>query len=773
MIGRPVRRLEDDRLITGQGRYVDDIVRTGMLHAAFVRSPMAHAEVGDVDVSAARDMAGVHAVWTAADLGVEAPMPNLFPAPFLAESKQGSPLAHSSVHYAGEPVAMVVADTRRQAVDAAGMVFADFETRTAVVNHQTALDPEAPLAHSSTTSNLMTTLRASYGDVDGAFEGAAHVIPVTIHQHRGACAAIETRGVLADFDATLGQLLVWSSTQSPFLLRRSLCGYFDLALDTVRVIAPDVGGGFGPKAALYCEEYAVAAAAQMLGRPVKWVEGRREHFVSVCQQRDQTSHLEVAVESDGRVRGLRGRTIHDNGAYVPYGVVLPVTGLMLSPGPYVIDALDISIDVVYTNKTPTNPIRGAGRPYAIFAIERVIDAIARELGLDRAEVRRRNFVPPDAFPYEVPIRARDGSLVTYDSGDYGQALDSALAAAEGFEQRRTESRAAGKLRGLGIASYVEDTGLGPFEGARVEVLPSGEVVVETGAASQGQGHATVFAQLVSEQLGVALDQVRVLSADTGRYGYGVSTAASRTAVTAGSSVHLAAAEVASMAKRLAAERLEAAEEDMVLENGMVFVVGQPDAAVALSDLATAMQGVPAVPLPGGSTIPGLAADRAFQMPRPSFAYGTHVVEVEVDPATGHVTVVNYIVAHDCGVMLNPMIVEGQIDGGVAHGLGNALSERVVFSEDGQPLATTFMDYRIMSAGEMPPLTKIHTEIPSPFNPLGVKGAGEGGTIPAAAAVVSAVEDALSEYGIVVDRHPLQPETVYSMIRRATKEHNNG
>lgn len=764
MTGRPLRRVEDRRLVTGAGRYVDDLTREGTAHAVFVRSTEAHARLRSIDTAEAARAPFVLGVFTAADLGFDQPMPNLFPAPVIINSFQAFPLARDEVCYVGEPVAVVVAEDRRAAVDAAELVVVDYEILDAIVHHDAALDPQSPLAHADADSNLVAQLKAAYGDVDGAFSGADRVVRVTVRQHRGACASMEPRGVMAHHDDTVGQLIVWSSTQSPYPLRRHLSDYLAVPLQEVRVIAPDVGGGFGPKASLYAEEYVVAALARRTGRPVKWVESRREHFTTTLQQRDQTCELEAAVDADGTLRGVRARIVHDNGAYVPYGVVLPATGLQLLPGPYVIPALDVKLDVVYTNLTPTSPIRGAGRPYAVFAMERLIDGVARELGIDRAEVRRRNFIPADQFPYELPMLARDGSHVTYDSGDYHTALEKALEAADagGFEERRRRAAGSGKLLGLGIASYVEDTGLGPFEGARVEVLPSGEVVVATGAASQGQGHATVFAQLCAQELGVDPVQVTVRAADSDYYGYGISTVASRTAVMAGSSVHLAAAKVAALAKKLAAGHLEAAEADLVLEDGMVKVAGQPGAEVSLGELARLVQGTAAVALPPGIT-PGLAADEAFQLVRPAYAFGTHVAEVEVDSETGLVTVLRYTVAHDCGTVLNPMIVDGQIDGGVAHGLGNALMERVSFSDEGQPLVTTFMDYRVLTAAEMPPLVKVHTETPSPLNPLGVKGAGEGGTLPAAAAVASAVEDALAGRGVVVDRHPLTPETVRRLI----------
>lgn len=766
MIGDSMKRLEDPRLIRGQGSYVDDISPPGTRHVVFVRSPEAHARIIGLEVGEALAMPGVVGIYRASDLGLTAPMPNIFPAPLIRDSRQGYALAIDEVAYVGEAVLAVVAETRPQAVDAAGLVFVDYEPLPAVVDYLTATEPGTPMAHSGLDSNLVATMYAKYGDTAAAFAAADLVLSVDSHQHRGACASMEPRGVVATVDDRFGQLIVWSSTQSPFPLRQHLADVLGLRTDELRVIAPDVGGGFGPKAGIYAEEYVVSALALKLGVPVKWIETRREHFVATLQQRDQSQKYEVAIDSDGRMLGLRGQIIHDNGAYVPYGLVLPSTGLQLTPGPYVVPTMDVELQVVYTNKTPTSPIRGAGRPYATFAIERVLDAIAREIGIDRAEARRRNYIPADAFPYAREIKSRDGNPVTVDSGDYELALNHALAAAVGFSARQAESEAKGKLRGIGLASYTEDTGLGPFEGARVEVLPTGDVVVYTGAASQGQGHATVFAQIVAAELAVDPMQVRVHGADTAYYGYGISTVASRTAVTAGSSVHLASAAVADLARLLAAEHLEAAEADLVFEGGHVKVVGQPGASVSLAQLATSMQGKGATALPGNQQLPGLAADRAFQMHRPGFAFGTHLAEVEIDPDTGFVEVVRYVVAHDCGVLLNPMIVDGQIDGGVAHGLGNALSERLAFTEDGQPVSTTFMDYRIMSAVDTPSITKIHSVTPSPFNPIGVKGAGEGGTIPAAATIVSAVENALAPFGAVLDRYPITPEMVLGYMAQS-------
>ena len=761
MIGQPLRRVEDPRLVTGQGRYVDDIVPPGVLHAVFVRSVEAHATIGPITL----DETGIGELYTAADLGLERPMPNQYPSPLITQSIQSPPLAVDEVCYVGQPVAVVVGETAAGAVDCADLVQVDYQTLPVVIDHRRALEPEAAPAHLGSDTNLVGTLSAAFGDVEGAFTSAGHRVTVEVDQHRGALASMEGRAVLANWDDAERRLTLWSSSQAPHAIRAQLAAYLGLSPDELRVIAPDVGGGFGPKAAIYAEEYVVAALALKLRRPVKWTERRREHFVATNQQRGQSGTIEAAVDSDGLILGIRVRLVHDCGAYVPYGIVVPMTTLRLLSGPYAIPALDAAIDVVFTNATPTGAIRGAGRPNATFAIERVVDAIARELGLERDEVRRRNFVRPDQLPYVVDIMASDGRKVTYDSGDYLAALDRALEVADvdGFEQRKSRSADAGRLRGFGIASYVEDTGLGPYEGVRVEVLTNGEVLIETGASSQGQGHATVLAQICAAHLGVSPDRVRVRAGDTAAYGHGIATVASRSGQTTASAVHVAAGNLAETAKRLAADRLEASSQDIVLDDGVAMVVGQPGTEIPLGDLAAGLQPKLGATLPEGQQRPGLSVERVVPFDGLAYTFGTHVAEVEVDPETGHVVVANYVVVHDCGTLLNPMIVDGQIDGGVAHGLGNALSEEVRFSDDGQPLTTSFMDYRIITAADMPPLTKIHTETPSPTNPLGAKGAGEGGTIPTAAAVASAVEHALGGMGITVDHYPISSEWVRRAI----------
>ena len=739
--------------MTGRGSFVEDLAPDGVVHVAFVRSPLAHGLVGAVDMEAAGRMPGVLGVFTAADLGLERAMPNMHPSPLILDGRQASPLVTEEACHVGEAVAVVVADDRYRAADAAAEIWVEMEALPATVDYRTALEPGAAPVHRGSDSNRVATLRAQYGDVDAAFADAAHVIDVNLTQHRGAAAFMETRGALALVDGP--GVTMWTSTQSPHKVRDLVAGY--LGLEDMRVITPDVGGGFGPKAVAYAEEYVVAALARHLGRPVRWIESRREDFLATNQQRDQAYALLVACDADGHVLGLRGRVIHDNGAYVHYGLLLAATGLNLIPGPYVIGAMDVTIDVVYTNLVPTSPIRGAGRPNAVFAMERCIDAVARRLSLDRAEVRRRNFVAP-GVPHELPLLARTGEPIRYDGGDYPALLGAALRLADrdGFEGRRDAALHRGRRRGLGIASYVEDTGLGPSEGARVEVDGEGRVTVRVGVASQGQGHATVFAQLAAAHLGVAPEDIAVVSGDTAGHPSGLATVASRTAATAAPAVDQASDEAAEEVRRFAADLLEAAPADLVLVDGRVEVAGQPGSAVSLAAVA-AHASQAGADLAGEATAPfGMAA----------YACGTHVAEVEVDIETGAVEVSAYSVSHDCGTVLNPMLVAGQTDGGVAHGIGNALTERVAYTADGQPLVTSFLDYRIPSALQVPSVAKVHTETPSVTNRLGAKGAGEGGTIPAPAAIISAVEDALSEWGVVVDRYPLDPESVLAMIRSA-------
>lgn len=756
--GAAVRRVEDPKLITGRGQYLDDLAVPGALHAAFVRSPHAHASLRGIDTSVARTLPGVVRVLTNADLGslAAAPLPEMVPAPTAKQVVTQHPLAKDAVRYVGEAVVLVLAESRAVAEDAAAMVTIDYDPLPAMTDWRRALDPGAPVAHEGAPDNLVARMRGRFGDADAVFAGAPHVFSETFFLHRGGCHAMECRGVIARADPMGGRLEVWTSTQSPYMVRRHLARYFGRDESTIRVVAPDVGGGFGPKAVVYPEEYAIPLAAMAVGRPVKWVEDRREHFVATTQQRDQAWDLEVAADADGRLLAVRGRCVHDNGAYVPYGLVLPATGLSAFPGPYALQALDISIDVVFTNLVPNTPVRGAGRPNTCFVLERLADRVARELSLDRAEVRRRSFVRKDQFPYQTGMRARDGTPTFYDSGDYHACLDMALERIGGdFRNRQAAARANGRYIGLGIASYIEDTGLAPYEGATVRVQPNGKVLLQTGAAGQGQGHKTVFAQICADALGITPEDVTVETADTAVFPLGIGTIASRIAVTGGSSVHMAAAEVRGKTIKVAAEMLEAAEQDLVLEDGLVKVAGT-DRTVSLGDVALRLNGTFGMPMPRGIE-PGLSATAFYEARQTTHANGTNACEVEIDVETGQVRILRYVVAHDCGRLINPMLVDGQIRGGVVHGIGNALYERMIYDEAGQPLTTNYGEYLLPLATEMPRIEILHMESPSPLNPIGVKGAGEGGTIPAAACVISAIEDALAPFGVRLNRHPVSPQ----------------
>ncbi|MEA2840438.1 MAG: aerobic carbon-monoxide dehydrogenase large subunit [Methylobacteriaceae bacterium] len=760
--GAAVPRLEDPRLLAGRGRYVDDIALPGMLHAAFVRAQVAHGRIRGIDAAEARTMPGIAAIYTMTDFAAiaQGPMPPMAPHPLIKTPITYHPLAVDEVCHVGEPIAVVLAGTRQQAEDAANAVSFDIEHLPAVANPIAALAKDAPPVHSGRAGNLIGTIRGGFGDSDAVFARADQILSETFSIHRGGCHSMECRGVIAAPDALSDDLTVYTSSQSPYMVRRHLAQYLKRDESSLRVIAPDVGGGFGPKANVYPEEFAIALAALALGRPVKWIEDRSEHFVATTQQRDQVWMVDVAFTHQGRMQAVRGRCIHDNGAYAPYGLILPATALASFPGPYALDALDISIDVVLTNLVPTTPVRGAARPCTAFVLERLADRIARYLKMPREEVRRRSFVTADRMPYTTGMKARDGSPISYDSGDYEKALDLALEKIDalGFPARRKQAAARGKLLGLGIASCVEDTGLAPFEGATVRVTPAGKVTIATGAASQGQGHRTVLAQIAADALGVDIADISVESADTGKFPLGISTIASRIAVTAGSSVELAAQKVRNKALKAASFMLEAAENDLEIEAGIVRVIGVPGMQVSLGEIARALSGSAGLLLPGHLE-PDLAATAYFESNALTFAYGSNACEVEIDPATGDIRVTRYVVVHDCGRLINPLVVEGQIRGGVVHGIGNALYERMVYDETGQPLSTNYGEYLLPLASEMPDIEIHHIETPSPRNPIGVKGAGEGGTIPAAACVISAIEDALGQGAPFIAEHPVSPERI--------------
>jgi aerobic carbon-monoxide dehydrogenase large subunit len=768
--GARVKRLEDPALLTGAGRFVDNVKLPDALFACFVRSPHAHARIRSIDVAPALALAGVRAVLTVDDL--PEPMrseriPNLMTNPAIKVMRTQHALARGEVCHVGEAVAVVIADSRHIAEDATALVEVDYDVLPAVADCRDAIKPGAPRAHSDIEDNIAAEVRMEYGDVDAAFATAPHVYEETLWLHRGGGMAMETRAVAARYDAASDLLTVWSSTQTPHLGRRIIADLTGRHPEQVRMIAPDVGGGFGPKAPFYAEEAVIPAAALKLGRPVKWFEDRREHFLSATQERDQHFQVAIAVDRDGKILGVRGTLLHDTGAFMPWGIIMPYIAAVTIPGPYVVPAYRLACTVAITNKVATTPVRGAGRPQAVFAMERLMDRVARELDLDRAEVRRRNFIQPEQMPYAVGLIFRDGMPLVYHGGDYprGQAAAIERAAYDGFRQRQAKARAQGRYLGIGIANYVEGTGLGPFEGVTVRVLPNGKVAVATGATNQGQGQRTALSQIVADKIGCRIADIVMTMGDTAAISQGIGAFASRQAVNAGSSALMAGEAVRSKIVALAAFTLGVAEDEIELADGEAIARGGNQPRLSFGELARLAQGMPGVSFAAGQT-PGLEHTAYFTAPQASYCNGTHIVEVEVDVETGGVTLVNYTVAHDSGTIINPLIVEGQVQGGVAHGIGNALFEWMKYDENAQPLTTTFADYLLPVATDVPTCVIAHIETPNPLNPLGVKGAGEGGTIPAPAAIVGAIEDALAPFGVHFAEAPLTPERIVAALRAA-------
>ena len=768
-IGKPLRRREDAPLIRGLGRFIDDLVISGTLEAAFVRSPHPHAAIRAIDARAARQAPGVHAVFTLSDLMpllAQARLPLQFRAAKLPPDITPFVLARDEVVFVGEAVAIVIADTRYLAEDAAALVAVDYETLPAVSDCRDALVPGAPLAHRGRKSNVMVEFRQSYGDVAAAFARAPHRVSVNLKQHRGGAHSIEGRGVLAAYDPNDDRLTVWSSTQLAHEVRAFLMTLLRLDENQLRVVAPDVGGGFGAKFVMYPEEVSVAAACLKLRVPIKWVEDRREHFLAAVQERDQYWDVEAACDGDGRLLGVRGRMIHDEGAYTPQGINLPYNASTALPGPYVLPAYDLAVQVVETNKVATMPVRGAGYPEGAFAMERLLDRIAQEVGLDRAEVRRRNLVAPDRMPYVTPIKTRSGSPITLDSGDYPATLARALATIDyaGFAARQGAARQHGRRLGIGIGVGVKGTGRGPFESGIVRIGRSGRISVYTGAMPMGQGIKTALGQICAEQFGVPPDDVAVIAGDTAVIPHGQGGFASRQTVTAGSAVHLAAVAVREKALKVAAHLLEASPADLDVRDGRIEIAGAPGSGFSLREIAEAVSGVPGYAMPGGFE-PGLESLQNFMPSALTYGGGCHVVEVDVDVETGGVRILRYVVVNDSGRAINPMIVEGQVVGGAVHGIGNALFEWMGYDAGAQPITTTLADYLLAGATEVPNIEVTLAEYPSPLNPLGVKGVGEAGCVPAAAAIISAVEHALAEFGVRIEEYPVSPARLVAMMAR--------
>lgn len=763
--GASVKRKEDRALVTGRGRFVDDIRIQGTLYGAVLRSPHAHARIRRIDTSQALAAPGVHLVLTAEDLGqYNKPLPLLVPNPKLKPITQ-RPLAQGVVRYVGEPVGFVVAESRYGAEDALDLIVVEYEALPAVVDLREAVTAPSAHIHETSPDNVAAHVVQTVGQPEAAFQAAEFIIKERLRVHRGSGQPMETRGVLADYDQATDKFTVWSSTQTPHNVRRIIAEQFDILESGVRVITPDVGGGFGPKAIFYPEEFLVPYASRLINQPVKWIEDRREHLMATMQERDQLHEVEVAFTKDGKILALRDFFLHDTGAYVPWGIIVPYITSTTIMGPYKIPNYRSEFKSVFTNKVPVTPHRGAGRPQAVFIMERIIDRIAQKLGLDKAEVRYRNFIQPDEFPYAVGLIYRDGSPLTYDSGNYPLCLQKALSCidCDSFRQEQIASRQQGRFLGLGIGCYVEGTGLGPFEGATIRVHANGQIMVYTGAASGGQGHHTVLAQIVADQLGVDSNQIQMVTGDTDGIEHGIGTFGSRVAAVAGSAMHIAAKKLREKILQAAATMLEVSPEDMELEGGRVFAKGAPFQGKDLGELAYAASGQPGSTLPAGVDA-GLEVTEYFQPSQATYSNGAHAAVVEVDPETGDVKILRYVVVHDCGRVINPMVVDGQAHGGVACGIGGSLYEEIIYDEQGQLLTGTYMDYLLPTALEVPLVELEHVVTPSPINPLGVKGTGEGGTIPALAALADAIEDALAPFAVKVTEIPLSPCKIREMVR---------
>jgi len=766
--GERIRRNEDPQLLTGNALFVDDVHLPNMAHAAFVRSVYAHAKIKSIDVSAALQREGVLAVFTAADMGdYWQPCPLVVSPPPIKDLKFNErtqlPLAKDKVRHVGEAIAVIIAESRYIAEDALADVIVDYEPLPVVLDLEKALKPDAPLLFEELKDNVAAHVIQQKGDYAAAKAKAAVVVKKKFFYDRGVAAAMENRGIVAHWDRRTQQMTVWDTTQAPIPIRNGLAARLGLSVHQVRVVAPFLGGGFGPKVMmLYPEEVVLPWAAIKVNRPVKWIEDRQENFFATSHERFQTHNAEIALASDGRILGVRDVFLHDSGAYDPYGLTVPINSQCTLLGPYLVPNYYSEFTAVFTNRTIVTPYRGAGRQHGVFVMERLLDLGARELGIDRAEIRKRNFIPPDQFPHNHEIIYQDFAPLTYDSGNYAPALEKAkkMIGYDAFPAEQKRARAEGKQLGLGIVSYVEGTGIGPYEGARVTVGTNGKVSLVTGVGTQGQGHFTSFAQIVADQIGVDVRNISVVTGDTAEFHWGAGTFASRGAVVAGNACHAAALMVRTKILKLAGEVLEAPERDLEIANGKVTVKGQPESSISLGDLASKANPMRGAVKPGIE--PGLEATAYFGPASGTTASGVHAMIVEVDPETMLIKIKKYVVVHDCGKMINPMIVEGQVHGGVAQGIGNAFYEQLFYDDNGQLLNASFMDYLLPTANDVPHIDVGHEETPSPLNPMGIKGVGEAGAIPVGPLFAQAIEDAL-ENKVEILEIPLSPNRLFELV----------
>ena len=761
LVGASVKRKEDARLVIGRGRYLDDLRQPDLLYLAIVRSPHAHAAITRIDLRAARAIDGVIAVLTRAELPeLRGSVPPLVPEP-KRRPYQHPVLAAERVRHAGEAIAVVVATDGYRAVDGAAAVVVEYTPLPAATRAATAVS--GPTVQPGWPDNLFCTSVSTVGDVTRGFTEAAFVERVQLAYPRVSGTPIEPRGVIARPE-TGDALTVWTSTQVPFAVRTAVAGVLGIPEEHVRVIVPEVGGGFGTKGHVYPEDVLIPAVARYLHRTVKWVETRTEHLLTAAADRDQEHDARIGIAKDGTITALETRFTRDHGAYPTLGEAITLNTINHLPGPYRVPNYRATADNIVTHKTFLAAYRGAGRPEAAFVLDRLLDRVARAGGLDPVALRRRNLIRASEMPYASGLSYRDGVPISYDPADYVAAFDTMIERLDYAKWRTEQAARRGSTRpiGIGVSAYVEGTGLGPFEGADVRVDPAtGKVFVYLGVCQQGQGHETVFAQIAAEHFGVSPDDVVVAGGDTSVVGYGMGTIASRVAAVAGPAVAQAAGEVAEKTRRVAAEMFECAAEDVVLRDGHAEVRGAPDRTLPLARLAKAALRSRVSSMAGGS--PGLSACAFFYPGSVTWAFGGQAVVVEVDVETGAVALLTCVAVHDCGRPINPMIVEGQLNGGIAQGIGSALREELIYDDAGQLLTATFMDYCPPRADEIPPLDVVSLDYPSTVNPLGIKGVGESGIIAGAAAIGNAVEDALVDRGAVVTRVPLTPARVFELM----------
>jgi len=766
-IGLSVKRREDRRLLTGRGHYVDDVRLPHLCHAAIVRSPHAHARIVGVDARRATALPGVLAVLTIADLPeCAAAVPSLVTSTRFRPYVQPA-IAGPKVRHAGEAVAVVVADDVYRAADAAEVVDVRYAVLPAVATVEAALAKGAARVFDEWPDNVAGPSAGAVGDVTRGFAQAHVVVEARLSVPRVAAMPIEPRGVVAQPDAPDGRLTVWASTQMPFAVRAAVAAALDLAEEQVRVIAPDVGGGFGAKGHVYPEDVLIPAVARRLGRAVKWIETRREHFLATAPDRDQHHQLRLGVASDGAIAAIETTFTRDGGAYPVLGDVITLNTINHLPGPYRVAHLKGSAVNVVTHKTFTGAYRGAGRPEVAYVLDRLLDRAARRLGMDPAELRRRNLIRFDEMPYTTGLRYRDGIPIVYDPADYPAAFDRLLARFGYDEWRAAQKgrRASPRPIGIGLSAYLEGTGIGPFEGADVRIDPSGMVYLQIGVSSQGQSHETTLAQVCAAELGVDTERVVVVGGDTAALGYGNGTIASRVAAVAGPAVARTSREVARKARLVAGELLECALTDVVFADGRAHVAGMAGRSIELGELARGSLRSPTLLLEGA---PGLHACAFFRPETVTWAFGAHACALEVDVETGAVRLLRYAAVHDCGRPLNPMVVEGQLHGGIVQGIGAALGEELIYDGGGQLLTGSLMDYGVPKADEVPPLDVVALDFPSTRNEMGIKGVGESGIISPVPAIANAVEDALADRDVAIERVPLTAASVWEALRSAQR-----